>query len=40
MGLKVVKVSEPQELNFVFGWAHFIKMVEDSYEMEYLSGNA
>ncbi len=30
--LKVIPVEKPEEVNFIFGQAHFIKTVEDLYE--------
>ncbi len=33
MEIKTVKVKNPQELNFILGQAHFIKTVEDLYEV-------
>ncbi len=32
MELKVVKIEKPDEVNLIFGQAHFIKTVEDLYE--------
>ncbi len=32
MELKVVKIEKPEEVNLIFGQAHFIKTVEDLYE--------
>ncbi len=31
--LKVVKIQKPAEVNFILGQSHFIKTVEDIYEM-------
>lgn len=32
MELKVVKISKPEDVNFILGQAHFIKTVEDLHE--------
>jgi len=32
LGLEIVKVEKPQDLNIIIGQAHFIKAVEDIYE--------
>ena len=32
MELKIVRIEKPDELNFIFGQAHFIKTVEDIHE--------
>lgn len=32
LGLEVVEIYNPEELNFILGHAHFIKTVEDLYE--------
>lgn len=31
--LKVVKIKKPEEINFILGQSHFIKTVEDLYEV-------
>lgn len=33
MELKVVKIEKPAEMNFILGQSHFIKTVEDIYEV-------
>jgi adenosine/AMP kinase len=33
MNLNIVKVENPEELNFILGQSHFIKTVEDIHEM-------
>jgi len=33
LGLKVVKIDKPLDLNFILGQGHFIKIVEDLYEV-------
>jgi adenosine/AMP kinase len=32
MELKIIKISKPDEINFILGQSHFIKTVEDIYE--------
>jgi hypothetical protein len=32
MELKIVKISKPDDMNFILGQSHFIKTVEDLYE--------
>jgi adenosine/AMP kinase len=36
--LKVVKINKPEELNLILGQSHFIKTVEDLYEVLITSG--
>ena len=33
MQLQAIKVEKPEEINFIFGQSHFIKTVEDIYEV-------
>ena len=33
MDLKVVQIEKPEEINFILGQSHFIKTVEDIYEV-------
>ncbi|MGB3346541.1 MAG: adenosine-specific kinase [Candidatus Humimicrobiia bacterium] len=33
MELKVIKIEKPDEMNFILGQSHFIKTVEDIYEV-------
>ena len=33
MDLKIVKIENPQQLNLIVGQTHFIKTVEDLYEV-------
>jgi len=33
MELKVIKIEKPDEMNFILGHSHFIKTVEDLYEV-------
>ncbi|GAH86742.1 unnamed protein product [marine sediment metagenome] len=33
MELKVIKIEKPDEMNFILGQSHFIKTIEDIYEV-------
>ncbi|MCL4563011.1 MAG: adenosine-specific kinase, partial [Chloroflexi bacterium] len=33
MEIKTVKIEKPDEINFILGQSHFIKTVEDIYEV-------
>jgi len=33
MDLKIIEIEKPEEINFILGQSHFIKTVEDVYEV-------
>ena len=39
METKIVDIENPKEYNFIFGQSHFIKTVEDLYEVLTMAGN-